>query len=693
MKKMTKEEISSQKACGNPFFNPYRTPHNAVPFTSIHLKDFKPAILRGIEEEDKEIEAITSNPDTPTYDNTIRALEESGKLLEKSTTVLGNLLSSRTSDALEKIAHDLMPHISKHSNDISFNSRLFERIKAVRDSHPKLAEEEQTLLDKLYENFVRRGVGLSEEKKDKLRELSLKLSQCSMRFSQNILKDTNSFTLHITEREDLKGLPDLQIELAALAAKEKGVDGWVFSLQAPSYSPFMTYSDRRELRKKLYMAYNTLCTHPDKQNNFKLVKEIVNLRLAFAQTLGYKSFADFALKERMAENVATVEKFLNRLLRAYKPVAVKDMEALTDFARQTEGDSFQLMPWDFGYYSHKLKLKKFDIDAEMLRPYFELSKVKEGVFGLANTLYGITFRRNRKIPVYHRDVEAYEVFDSDGSFLALLYADFFPRKSKKSGAWMTSFQEQCVTKDGENQRPHASIVMNLTKPTADKPSLLTLGEVSTFLHEFGHALHEIFSQCHSLTLSGTNVYWDFVELPSQFMENYATEKEFLRTFAFHYQTGEPLPDELIQRVKDSKTFNAAYAGLRQISLGLLDMAYYTREEPLDEDIISFEKRAWRRAVLFPQNLPTCMTTQFQHIISGGYAAGYYCYKWAEVLDADAFSLFKETGIFNKKTAGSFRRHILEKGGTKHPKVLYKAFRKRQPTIQALLQRDGIITTK
>ena len=689
---MTTKENQPPKISENPFFKSYDTPHHAVPFNHIRIKDFKPAILAGIEQEDKEIDQIIQNPEPPTFNNTVKALEQTGDLLERVTTVMGNFLSANTSNSLEKLAQEVMPHISEHSNNIMLNTKLFERIKAVHDSKNSLTAEEQTLLDKTYEGFQRRGVGLPEEKKKQLRQIALDLSQCALQFSQNVLKDTNNFMLHLTDEADLKGLPDLQKELAAQVAKEKGLDGWCFTLQGPSYSPFMTYADNRELRKKLFLAYNTLCTHANKQNNLELVRKIVNLRLSYAQILGYKTYADYALQIRMAENVKTVTTFLNSLIRAYKPAAAKDLEAIKDMARQLEGNGFELMPWDTAYYSHKLQLQKYNVDAEMLRPYFELSKVKQGIFGLANKLYGITFSRNHKIPVYHREVEAYEVFDRDGTFLAVFYADFFPRKSKKSGAWMTSYQEQYMKDDGTDIRPHVSITMNLTKPTADKPALLTLGEVSTFLHEFGHALHEIFSKCRFQTLSGTNVYWDFVELPSQFMENFATEKDFLRTFAFHYQTGEPIPDELIQRVIVSRTFNAAYACMRQVSFCLLDMSYYTRQQPLEEDIISFEKQAWHRAMLFPQKLKTCMSTQFQHIMTGGYAAGYYCYKWAEVLDADAFSLFKENGIFNTQTAESFRRNILEKGATQPPQKLYRKFRKQKPSIQALLQRDGITTT-
>ncbi len=673
----------------NPFFHAYGTPHDATPFDRITAEDIKEAILQGIKEEDEEIERITDNPEAPTFDNTLKALEHSGDLLGRASTVMGNLLSANTSDELENLAQELMPAISEHSNNIMQNVRLFARVKSVYDARPELPHEEQTLLKDTYESFVRRGINLPEEKKQKLREISLELSQLDLQFSQNILKEQNAFILHLTDKNDLAGLPDHQIELAAQAAAERKLKGWVFTLQGPSYSPFMTYAEKRGLRRKMYMAYNTLCTHPNKYNNLELVKKLVNLRLEFARILGYATYADFVLQHRMAKDVPTVTRFLNSLIRAYKTPARHDLEDIRAMARESEGADFKLKPWDFSFYSHKLQLKRYNVDAEMLRPYFELSNVKRGVFGLANRLYGITFVRNTQIPVYHPDVEAYEVFDKDGSYLALLYADFFPRKSKKSGAWMTSFQGQCTNDDNTDKRPHVSLTMNLTKPTPDKPALLTLGEVSTFLHEFGHGLHEMFSKCRFESLSGTNVFWDFVELPSQFMENYALEKDFLQSFAVHYRTGEPLPDELIERVLEGKTFNAAYACMRQVSFCLLDMAYYTLQQPLEEDVIQFEKRAWKRAVFFPQTLKTCMSVQFQHIMTGGYAAGYYCYKWAEVLDADAFSLFKEKGIFNQEAAESFRRNILEKGNTEHPQTLYRRFRKRKPSIKALLERDGI----
>ncbi len=675
---------------GNPFMQPYDTPHGTVPFNLIEERHYKPAILEGMAQEDAEIEAIVNNPEVPTFENTILALDKSGELLGRVETVMGNLLTACTSDTLEALAQELTPLLSEHGTRIMFNEKLFARIKAVKDSKPQLNEEEQTLLDKMYDGFVKRGVGLPPKKKLRLMEISKQLSLKALQFSQNVLKDTNRFKLHVTDKAELAGMPELQLELAANAAKEKGLEGWLFTLHRPSFGPLLTYCDNRKLRRKVWVAHNTLCIKNNKYNNLQLVRDIVNLKLEATRLRGNKTYAHAALKQRMAKNPATVEKFLNKLLAAYKPVAEADYKEICDFARKIEGKGFKPRAWDMGYYTHKLQLEKYDFDAEMLRPYFELSRVIDGVFGLATRLYGITFKKNVAIPVYHKDVVAYEVFDKDGQYLAVLYADFHPRSNKKSGAWMTSYQEQWIAENGENVRPHVSLCMNLTKPTASKPALLTLGEVSTFLHEFGHGLHEIFSQCRFQGLSGTNVYWDFVELPSQFMENFALEKEFLNTFACHYETGEPLPDELIERVIRSRHFNVGLDCLRQLAFCLLDMAYYTRTEPLEEDVIEFEKKAWQPAMVGRQTkMRKCMSTQFNHIMTGGYSAGYYCYKWAEVLDADAFAAFKEEGIFNTETADRFRREILSRGNTKHPSELYKNFRGRNPSINAMLVRDGI----
>lgn len=693
----------------NPFFEKYNTPHDTAPFNRIRLEDYEEAFMEGIRRDNKQIDKIVNNPEKPTFDNTIINVddEKDGEnyydLLSRVSTVFFNLLSAETNDDMDALAQKMSPILTKHANDIRLNEKLFERIKYVHRHHRKLTPEEKMLLDNCYDGFVRSGALLDKEGKERLRQLTEEASMLSLQFSQNLLKENKAFTLHITDEAQLDGLPDTAREAAALAAKEQGVEGWVFTLDFPSYSPFMTYSTQRELRKQMYMAKNTECIHDNSENNLEICKRLINLRRELAQLLGHKTYADYVLKHRMAGNVRSVYKLLNDLIVAYKPTAIKEVEAIEKLARKTEGKDFKMQPWDFGFYSHKLQLEKYNLDAEMLRPYFELSKVINGVFGLANRLYGITFKENKDIPVYHPDVKAYEVFDKDGSYLAVFYADFHPRKGKQGGAWMTEYQgqwkERVDTKrpfgpdNMKNIRPHVSVVMNLSKPTEERPALLTLGEVETFLHEFGHSLHGMFANTRFESLSGTSVWWDFVELPSQFMENFAIEKEFLRTFAYHYQTGEPIPDELIARIVKSRNYNVAYACMRQVSFGLLDMAYYTKKDEFNEDIIPFEKKAWAKAMVVPQLPDTCMTVQFSHIMAGGYAAGYYSYKWAEVLDADAFAVFKKHGIFDQATAQSFRDNILSKGGTENPMVLYKRFKGGEPTIDALLKRNGIKTTK
>ena len=691
--------MSEQKERKNPFFFPYHTPHDVAPFDHIRLEDYEEAFLEGIRREDEQIEKIINDPRKPTFDNTIISIddEKDGEgyydLLGRVSSVFFNLLSAETNDEMDALAQKLSPVLTKHANDIRLNEKLFERIKYVHRHHRKLTPEEKMLLDKCYDGFVRSGALLDAAGKERLRQLTEEASMLGLQFSQNLLKENKAFTLHITDEAQLDGLPETAREAAALAAKEMNKEGWVFTLDFPSYSPFMTYSTQRELRRQMYMAKNTECIHDNSENNLDICKRLINLRREMAQLLGHKTYADYVLKHRMAGNVRNVYKLLNDLIVAYKPTAVKEVAAIEKMAKKTEGKDFKLEPWDFGFYSHKLQLEKYNLDAEMLRPYFELSKVISGVFGLANRLYGITFRENKDIPVYHPDVKAYEVFDQDGSFLAVFYADFHPRKGKQGGAWMTEYQGQWIDRKGENIRPQVSVVMNFTKPTEEKPALLTLGEVETFLHEFGHSLHGMFANTRFESLSGTNVWLDFVELPSQFMENFAIEKEFLRTFAFHYQTGEPIPDELINRIIKSRNYNVAYACLRQVSFGLLDMAYYTKKEAFTDDIISFEKKAWEKAMVTEQLPDTCMTVQFSHIMAGGYAAGYYSYKWAEVLDADAFAVFKKEGIFNPATAQRFRDCILSKGGTENPMVLYKRFKGSEPTIDALLKRNGIRSSK
>lgn len=676
----------------NPFFENIHTPHGTVPFDHIAVEHYAPAIRRGIECQNEEIDAIVNNLEPANFHNTILALEKSGQLLHRVEVVFDNLLSAETNDAMQELAKELMPLLSEHANNITLNERLFERGKTAyehRNNEP-LTAEQRKLTEDTYEGFVRSGANLQGVDKEKYRELSRQLSLLTLQFSENNLKETNDYQLVLTDEAQLKGLPQSAIDAAAETAREKQQEGWVFTLHAPSYVPFLTYAADRDLRKEIYMAYNTKCTHANACNNLDIVKQLVNTRLALAQLLGYKDYATYKLERRMAQNSANVYHLLDQLLEAYKPTAQKEYAEVQALAREEQGADFTLMPWDWGYYSQKLKDRKFNLNDEMLRPYFELENVKKGVFGLATRLYGITFQKNPDIPVYHKDVEAFDVFDKDGSFLAVLYTDFHPREGKRSGAWMTSYKEQWIDeKTGENSRPHVSLVMNFTKPTQDKPALLTFGEVETFLHEFGHSLHGMFANTTYASLSGTNVYWDFVELPSQFMENFAVEKEFLHTFARHYQTGELIPDELVQRIVDSRNFNAAYACLRQVSFGLLDMAWYTRTTPFEGNVMAYEKQAWARAQILPSVEGTCMSTQFSHIFAGGYSAGYYSYKWAEVLDADAFSLFKKQGIFDQKTAFSFRENILSRGGTEHPMTLYKRFRGQEPTIDALLIRNGI----
>ncbi|MDE6688373.1 MAG: M3 family metallopeptidase, partial [Prevotella sp.] len=574
--------MSETKTRINPFFEPYNTPHDTVPFDRIRLEDYEEAFMEGIRRDNEQIEKTINNQAKPTFDNTIINADDDTEgyydLLDRVSTVFFNLLSAETNDEMDALAQKIQPILTQHANDVRLNERLFERIKYVHRHHRKLTPEEKMLLDKCYDGFVRSGALLDKEGKERLRQLTEEASMLSLQFSQNLQKEQKAYTLHITDEAQLEGLPDTAREIAAQEAAQRGMEGWVFTLDIPSYSPFMTYSTQRELRRQMYMARNTVCIHDNDSNNLDICKRLINLRRELAQLLGYKTYADYMLKHRMAGKVKNVYHLLNDLIDAYRPTAVKELEELGK----------GLEPWDTAFYSHKLQLKKYNIDAEMLRPYFRLDKVIDGVFGLANRLYGITFKENKQIPVYHPDVKAYEVFDRDGSYLAVFYADFHPRKGKQGGAWMTQYQGQWIDRKGENVRPHVSVVMNLTKPTADKPALLTLGEVETFLHEFGHSLHGMFANTRFESLSGTNVWWDFVELPSQFMENYSVEKEFLRTFAFHNETGEPLPDELIRRIVRSRNFMVATACLRQVSFGLLDMAYYTQNDEFTHDIITID---------------------------------------------------------------------------------------------------------
>lgn len=682
----------------NVLLHTFSTLHETYPFHLITPSNIREAAYTGMEEEDREISQIVDNEDAPNFENTIVALSKTGKILERATTVMYNLLHAETNDELDALANELAPKLSEHSNNIMLNAKLYERVRKVYSlGKAYLSPEEQMLLEKIYVDFERSGATLDKKGKARFREITGRLSELTLKFSQNLLKATNAFVLKVTKEEDLSGLPEIHRKAAAEEAASRGEEGWFFTLHAPSYVPFMTYADNRELREKLYRAYSSRCAHEGDDNNFEVVREIVNLRRELAQLLGYKHFADYALRRRMAEKVEAVEDLLNSLIENYYASAQAEVERVKKKSQEIEGPDFKLMPWDFSYFSQKLKQELYDYDPDMLRPYFELSKVKNGVLALATRLYGITFKKAEQIAVFHEDVEAFEVFDKDGTFLSVLYLDFFPRASKQGGAWMTSYKdEECLEpRDvlptiGNTQRPHVSVTTNFTKPTADTPALLTLAEVETFLHEFGHALHGIFAQSRFASLSGTSVFWDFVELPSQFMENYASEPDFLSTFARHFQTGESLPEAYVERIRKARNFNAAYSCMRQVSFGLLDLAYYTLTEPFDGDIRTFENKAWRRVKLLEEVDESCMSVQFSHIMAGGYAAGYYSYKWAEVLDADAFSLFQEQGIFNRDTAESFRQNILSRGGTEPPMKLYMRFRGRKPTIKALLHRDGII---
>ncbi len=675
----------------NPFFQKYNTPHETPPFDKIKTEHYEPAFEEGIKQHDAEIQKIADNTEKPNFTNTIETLERSGVLLTKVSSVFFNLLSAESNDEMQAISQRVSPKLSEHTNNIYLNEKLFSRVKSIHDRKDSLilTNEQSRLLEETYDTFMDKGINLSDIGRDKYRELSAKLSKNTLLFGQNVLKETNVYLLNITDKSELDGLPQSVLDAASLKAKQKNVEGWAFDLSAPSYVPFMKYASNRELRKKLYLAYNTRCINGGETDNREVLGNIVNTRMEIAQLMGYNNYAEYVLRHRMAKNEAKVYDLLNELLTAYRPVALKEYQTVQNYANDSiKGDSLTIMPWDWSYYSDKLKDSKFDINDEMLKPYFELENVKKGVFSLATELYGITFKKNSDIPVYHSEVEAFDVFDADGKFLAVLYTDFHPREGKRSGAWMTEYKGQYKI-NGIDSRPHISLVMNFTRATENAPALLTYDEVETFLHEFGHSLHGMFADGTYESMSGTNVYRDFVELPSQIMENWGNEKDFLDQFAKHYQTGELIPAELIQKLKNAQNFNAGYLCLRQLSFGFLDMGWYTLTEEYDGDVISFEKNAWKDAMVLPAVEGTCMSAQFNHIFAGGYAAGYYGYKWAEVLDADAFSVFQEKGLFNKDVANSFRNNILSKGNSEDPMTLYVNFRGQEPSITALLKRDGI----
>lgn len=674
----------------NPFFGKYKTPYETVPFDKIKITDYEPAFEKGMAEHQKEIDAIVNQRSMPTFENTIEALDRSGQLLSRVANVFFALLSAESTPEMMEISQRISPKLSEHSNNISLNEKLFERIKFVYDKRDllELTPEQRMLLDETYDSMARQGANLQGEDREKYRALSSELSQLTLTFGQNVLKEQNLFSMELTEN-DLEGLPQSAIDGAATLAKSKGKEGYLVNLSYPSYAPFMKYSTRRDLREKLYRAYNSRNLDGE-YNNIPVLKRIAEVRMEIAKLFDKPNYAEYKLEHTMAQNSSNVYKLLNQLLEAYKPVAVQEVKEIEGFAIGKEGSDVTIMPWDFSFYANQLKDIKYSLNDEMLRPYFELEHVKKGVFGLATKLYGLTFTKNSKIPVYHPEVEAFEVRDANGKYVGIIYTDFFPREGKRSGAWMTEFKGQWKDEKGNDSRPHVTIVMNFTHPTETAPALLTYDEVETFLHEFGHSLHGLLSEVTYPSLSGTSVYHDFVELPSQFNENYLSEKEFLDGFAVHYKTGEKIPAELVEKIKNAGRFNAAYACVRQLTFGLLDMAWHTISAPVPGDAINFERTAIERTQITPLVDGTAISPQFSHIFSGGYAAGYYGYKWAEVLDADAFAVFKAHGIFDPATAASFRDNILKRGGTENPMVLYKRFKGSEPTIEALMKRDGIL---
>lgn len=682
---------SCKSEMNNPLLTESGLRYEAPAFDKITEDHYLPAFEAAIAEGKKEIEAIVNNPDAPTFENTILELEYAGGKLNTVAGIFYNLNEANTNDRMQEIAEQVSPMMTEYSLSIMLNPKLFERVKAVYEQRESLnlSQEEAKLLEETYKGFADNGANLSEEDKAKYSKIQEELSLATLKFGKNTLGATNAFTLHLTNGEDLAGLPAFVKDAAALEAKNRNLEGWVITLQQPSYSPFMQYSERRELREKLWKAYNSKCLDGE-FSNLDIIKQIVGLRIEAAKLLGYKTYADMALKDRMAKDAPTVNGFLQNLLEKSLPFAKKDVKAIADYAK-ANGFKGELMPWDFSFYSEKLKKEKYSLNDEVLKPYFKLENVKEAVFGLANTLYGLNFTEAKDIPGYHPDVTVYDVTDANGRHMALFYADFFPRESKGGGAWMTSFREQSFTKDGKvEKRPHVSIVCNFTKPTETEPSLLTFYEVTTFLHEFGHALHGILAEGRFASLTGTSVARDFVELPSQIMENWATEKEYLASFAKHYQSGEVIPDELIDKIIESKNYNSGYASVRQLQFGIGDMAWHSVTEVPADDVVAFEKKAVAACALMPDVPATAFAPSFGHIFSGGYAAGYYSYKWAEVLEADAFQVFKENGIFNKETAEKFRKEILSKGSIEDADVIYRNFRGRDPEPEALLKKFGMV---
>jgi len=686
---MTECYSNNEDISTNPLLTVWSTPHQTPPFQEIKHEHFIPAIDATLKESKEEIDIIINNPDQPTFQNTIVALEVAGEKMERVTSVLFNLNSAETDDEIQAITREVSPKLSAFSNYISLNEKLFEKVKAVYSQKESLnlTAEDLQLLEKKFIGFVRSGANLEGGAKKRYAEIVTELSQLSLQFGENILAETNSYQLLITDPDELAGLPDSEREAAAQTAKSKGKDGWLFTLHGPSFVGFMKYADSRKLREEMYRAYTSRGFQKSNRNNEEIIRKTVNLKLEKAKLLGFKNHAEYVLAERMAENPKQVNDFINQLHLASRPAAEKELVEVQDFAKKL-GLQDPLQRWDWSYYSEKLKNANYGFDEQQVKPYFQLEKVCEGIFELATRLYGLTFKENKSIPVYHPDATAYEVYDQDDSFLSVLYLDFFPREGKSGGAWMNDLRAESKV-NGKVVRPIITVVCNFTKPTETKPSLLTFNEVTTFLHEFGHALHGVLANTIYPSQSGTNVYRDFVELPSQIMENWAIQKEWLDLFAVHFETGEKIPAELVQKLIDAENFQAGYASERQLGFGMNDMAWHSITEPMTGDIVEFEQKAIAPTELFEPVDSSCLSTAFSHIFSGGYAAGYYGYKWAEVLDADAFSVFLKNGIFDKATANSFRKNILEKGGTEHPMKLYVAFRGQEPSIDPLLERSGL----
>ena len=689
---MNTQQHEANITSGNPLLAPYGTPFGAIPYDRISLDDFVPAVKEAIRREEESIALICDSKECATFENTIEALDRSGLSLGEITGAFNALANARSNDEILAVEEEIELLCTAHHNNISLNEKLFARIKEVYEGdNGNLSPAQMRLLEQTYTSFVRSGANLSGTDRDEYRKMTERLSVLAIRFQENSIKDTDAFTLHVTDATDIEGIPEDVKEAAAGNAKENGKEGWLFTLHRPSYLPFITFCRNRELRKQMFIAYNTIGAKGNSHDNRDIVKETVNTRLKLARLLGYNTYSDYVLAERMAQNTDAVFSMLGKLTWSYMPLAKKEIEDIKELAYEHEGKDFDFKPWDFAYYSEKLKEKRYALSDEMVRPYFELNQAIYGMFYLATRLYGITFKQNHDIPVFNPDVKVWEVYDYNGSFLALLYCDFFARKGKHAGAWMDSIKPQYKDADGTDHRPHVTLSTNYRKPMPGKPTLLTFDEANTLMHEFGHCLHGILSDVTYPSQCSPNVLWDFVEMPSQIMENFVSEEELLKHFAFHHQTGENMPKEMLDKIKEARTFNAGYQCIRQVGLGLIDQAWHNIQAPFEGDVLEYEHSATVALRVMKPESRTGITTNFGHIMSGGYAAGYYSYKWAEILDADAFSLFKENGILNMKTAQSFRDNILSKGDSEHPMTLYIKFRGHKPQVEPLLERDGIRT--